>query len=182
MIQTNQKLNALPPRSTAKSDRQLEQLTIWPYRSLPPKDFAIVMGTLTSFSFIIGLGFFFAGAWPVVGFFGLELLVVWGAFKLNYRAARFRETVCTSTEEVIVQSQSPNGQRTQKSLSLHWLRVTLSPNTIPPLKSRQCQKVIMSSHGEHVEVGKYLHPAEKANLWRNIYEMINRARTTRDAF
>ena len=41
----------------------------------------------------IGVGFFLAGAWPVIGFLGLELLVVWRAFNLNYRAAKVRETI-----------------------------------------------------------------------------------------
>ena len=71
----------------------LERLTIWPHRSLSPKGFAIVIGVLAGLLFTIGLGFFLAGAWPVIGFLGLELLVVWGAFKLNYRAANVRETL-----------------------------------------------------------------------------------------
>ena len=63
------------------------------------------MGVLAGLLFLIGLGFFLAGAWPVIGFLGLELLVVWGAFKLNYRAARHRETIHTTTEELMVESR-----------------------------------------------------------------------------
>ena len=88
------------PSSGTRPDpkpRWLEQMTIWPHRSLSPKGFGIVMGVLAGFLFLIGLGFFLAGAWPVIGFLGLELLVVWGAFKLNYRAARHRETIHTTT-------------------------------------------------------------------------------------
>ena len=67
--------------------QRLEQITNWPHRSMSPKGFHILMGLLATILFIIGLGFFFAGAWPIIGFLGLELLVVWAAFKLNYRAA-----------------------------------------------------------------------------------------------
>ena len=176
-------------RSTSPSDdtplapkpRWLEQMTIWPHRSLSPKGFAIVMGVLAGFLFLIGLGFFLAGAWPVIGFLGLELLVVWGAFKLNYRAARHREIIHTTAEELMVESQNPAGKWAQKSFPIGWLRVSLSPPKSPPMKSRDQQKVILSSHGEQAEVGKYLHPAEKAELSRELDSMIDRARATRDA-
>ena len=164
-----------------KKPRWLEQMTIWPHRSLSPKGFGIVMGVLAGFLFLIGLGFFLAGAWPVIGFLGLELLVVWGAFKLNYRAARHRETIHTTTEELMVESQTPAGKRAQKSFPIGWLRVSLSPSESPVMKSRDQQKVILSSHGEKAEIGKYLHPAEKAELSREIASMIDRARVTRDS-
>ena len=176
-------------RSTFPSDntqpdqnpRTLEQITIWPHRSLSPKGFAIVMGVLAGLLFIIGLGFFLAGAWPVIGFLGLELLVVWGAFKLNYRAARHRETIHTTTEELMVESQTPAGKQAQKSFPIGWLRVSLSPSKSPVVSSRDQQKIILSSHGEQAEIGKYLHPAEKAGLSRELGAMIDRARATRDA-
>ena len=161
--------------------RWLEQITIWPHRSLSPEGFAIVMGVLAGFLFLIGLGFFLAGAWPVIGFLGLELLVVWGAFKLNYRAARHRETIHTTTEEMLVESQTPAGKQAQKSFPIGWLRVSLSPSVSPVTSSRERQKIILSSHGEQAEIGKYLHPAEKAGLSRELSAMIDRARATRDA-
>ena len=164
-----------------QNPRWLEQITIWPHRSLSPKGFAIFMGVLAGLLFLIGLGFFLAGAWPVIGFLGLELFVVWGAFTLNYRAARHRETIHTTTEELMVESHTPSGKRAHKSFPIGWLRVSLSPSKSPPMKSRDEQKVILSSHGEQTEVGKYLHPAEKAGLSRELGAMIERARATRDA-
>ena len=139
------------------------------------------MGVLAGFLFLIGLGFFLAGAWPVIGFLGLELLVVWGAFKLNYRAARHRETIHTTTEELMFESQNPAGKLAQKSFPIGWLRVSLSPSKSPAMSSRDQQKIILSSHGEQAEIGKYLHPAEKAGLSRELTAMIERAKATRDA-
>ena len=139
------------------------------------------MGVMVGLLSLIGLGFFLAGAWPVIGFLGLELLVVWGAFKLNYRAAKHRETIHTTTEEMMVESQTPAGERAQKSFPIGWLRVSLSSSESPVIKSRDKQKIILSSHGERAEIGKYLHPAEKAGLSRELDAMIDRARAARDA-
>ena len=167
--------------SPHRKPRWLEQMTIWPHRSLSPKGFAILMGVLAGFLFLIGFGFFLAGAWPVIGFLGIELLVVWGAFKLNYRAARHRETIQTTTEELMVESQTPAGKRANKSFPIGWLRVSLSPTKSPLMRSRDQQKIILSSHGEQLEIGKYLHQAEKAELSRELGAMIDRARAKRDS-
>ena len=92
---------ATSPDETETPQRAvLERLTIWPHRSLSKKGFLILMSVLAGLLFAIGVGFFLAGAWPVIGFLGLELLVVYGAFKLNYRAARRRETIETTTESL----------------------------------------------------------------------------------
>ena len=156
-------------------------MTIWPHRSLSAKGFAIVMWGLAGLLFIIGFGFFLAGAWPVIGFLGIELLVVWAAFKLNYRAARHRETILTTIEDVTIESQNPAGQLDKKSFPLGWLRVNLLQTAAQTAKSRHHQKIIFTSHGQQAEIGRHLHPSEKVGLSRDINEMIDRARASRDA-
>ena len=59
-----------------------------PHRSLSSTGFMLVMMALVACSFTAGLAFWLMGAWPVVGFFGLDILLVQLAFRLNYRAAR----------------------------------------------------------------------------------------------
>ena len=81
----------------------------------------------------------------------------------------------------MVESQTPAGKQAQKSFPIGWLRVSLSPSESPVMSSRDQQKIILSSHGEHTEIGKYLHPVEKAGLSRELGSMIDRARATRDA-
>ena len=159
----------------------LERLTIWPHRSLSPKGFAIVIGVLAGLLFAIGLGFFLAGAWPVIGFLGLELLVVWGAFTLNYRAAKVRETIETTTETLTVEHKDQDGNAAISKYPVGWLRVQLSPPDAPEPAARYHQRVILSSHGVETEIGAFLHPIEKAKLQREIDGMLSRSRSARDA-
>jgi uncharacterized membrane protein len=51
------------------------------------------MIALGAISFITGVLFLAAGAWPVLGFFGLDVLLVYIAFRLNYRSGRLYETL-----------------------------------------------------------------------------------------
>jgi len=51
------------------------------------------MSLMCAVSFAAGLFFFLLGAWPIVGFLGLDVLLVYAAFKVNYRAATAYEAV-----------------------------------------------------------------------------------------
>ncbi len=158
----------------------LERLTIWPHRSLSRKGFLVLITILAGLLSTIGVGFFLAGAWPVIGFLGLELLVVWGAFNLNYRASRVRETIETNTETLKIEHTDERGKLAITEFPVGWLRTHLSPSVPPDISSRYRQRVILSSHGRTIEVGAFLHPAEKAALSRQIDGMVSRSRAARD--
>ena len=97
-----------------------------PHRSLTPTGFLILMSALAAVSFIAGMAFLLAGAWPVLGFFGLDLLVVYIAFRLNYRAGRLYETVDVDPAAVTVTRVHPSGQRQAFRFDTAWVRVELS--------------------------------------------------------
>ena len=90
------------------SDSETYIITLWPYRSLSVKGFRIFMLVLASLMSAIATGFFLLGAWPVIGFLGAEILIVWFAFRINYRAAQLVETVKITPDYVELQDKSDN--------------------------------------------------------------------------
>ena len=74
--------SSLPEKQSCKE----AQFVLHPHRSLPPSGFLIMMVLISRVSFILGLVFFLLGAWPVMGFFGLDVALIYYAFKLNYRS------------------------------------------------------------------------------------------------
>jgi uncharacterized membrane protein len=68
--------------------RPFFERVLLPHRSLSPRGFHLLMAVLALISLAIGIGFVSVGAWPVVGFFGLEVALVYLAFRLSYRSAR----------------------------------------------------------------------------------------------
>ena len=66
---------------------------ITPHRSLSGAGFVVVMALVGGLSFIGGLFFFWLGAWPVIGFLGLDVVLVYWAFRANYRAAAAFEEI-----------------------------------------------------------------------------------------
>ena len=81
-----------------------------PHRSLGRKGFVILMSVISGLSFLTGLAFYLRGAWPVMGFFGLDVLLIYGAFRMNYRAALLYETVELTERELKVTRVHPRGR------------------------------------------------------------------------
>ncbi|HEY9568807.1 MAG TPA: DUF2244 domain-containing protein, partial [Thalassobaculum sp.] len=103
----------------------LLDVVVYPHRSLGPTGFLVLMGVLCACSFTIGLALYLSGAWPAVGFLGLDVLVVYVAFRLNYRAARAYETVRLTRAELEVTQVDPRGRGRRVTFQPYWLAVDM---------------------------------------------------------
>lgn len=126
-----------------------------PHRSLGRKGFIVLMSVVSLVSFLTGMAFFMLGAWPVLGFFGLDVLLIYFAFRLNYRAARLYETVELTNEELRVTRIYPSGQADSWSFNPYWVQLQLeeSENSSDSLSVR--------SHGRSLLFGRFLTDDEK---------------------
>ncbi|MBJ7406701.1 MAG: DUF2244 domain-containing protein, partial [Bradyrhizobium sp.] len=87
-------------------DVQIFSARLTPHRSLNRTGFLAVMLFVSAVSFVTGLVFLMMGAWPVFAFFGLDVLVIWWAFKANFRAARASEEIVVTPSELRVRRVS----------------------------------------------------------------------------
>jgi uncharacterized membrane protein len=126
-----------------------------PHRSLPPHGFRVLMVVFGGVSFAIGTLFWLLGAWPVIGFFGLDVVLVYGAFRLSYRSARRREIVRLLDDRLTVESIDVRGRRRQWQFQPYWLRVIFEE------KSEEENRLILTSHGRSLIVGSFLAPTER---------------------
>ena len=67
--------------------------------------------------------FLLLGAWPVFGFLGLDVLLVYVAFRANFRAARAYEEVTVTPSELTVRKINPGGRVRQWTLNPLWVRL-----------------------------------------------------------
>jgi len=95
------------------------------HRSLSPAGFVILMTAVGVISFAIGIMFLLTGAWPVFAFFILDALLIYAAFKLNYRSGRRFELVDVTREHVTVTRVHPSGQTESFDFNPFWARVLL---------------------------------------------------------
>jgi uncharacterized membrane protein len=96
-----------------------------PNEPLSPLGLGIVMGVLAGVSFVAGIAFMMAGAWPVTCFFGLDVLLVWLALRASLAAARKREEVVLTASELVVRRMLAGRPATELRLPRLGLRVEL---------------------------------------------------------
>lgn len=140
-----------------------------PNRSLGRPGFIAVMAGVIVVSVGLGTFFLLQGAWPVFGFFGLDILLLYLAFRLSYRSGRLRETITVTVDEVVVRRIAPNGRTTEWRFNPYWLRVALDD----PVEHES--QITLTSHGRSVVIGPFLAPEERASLVRALREALGEA-------
>ncbi|MBV5258516.1 DUF2244 domain-containing protein [Synechococcus moorigangaii CMS01] len=143
-----------------------------PNRSLGGPAFLILMIAIAVISFTAGLAFLLAGAWPVLGFFGLDVLIVWLAFRLNYRDGRRLERIHITPEAIHVMRRWPTGYETLYRLPSAWTRLVVDHEDDPDVQPR------LTAMGKHVLVGSVLSPRERRDLASAIAGALEKARAT----
>ena len=141
-----------------------------PNRSLGPTGFLVVMGVLTLVSFVAGVVFTLMGAWPVFGFFGLDVALVYLAFRRNYYSGRLTETIRLDDTTLEVVRTQPDGSARSWTFQPYWLRLT------EPDPEQEDSQIILSSHGRRLIIGAFLAPAERVDLARALNQALARQR------
>lgn len=156
---------APPPFGSPSFERVL-----LPHRSLPPRGFHLLMLTLGLISLAVGIGFVSIGAWPVMGFFGLDVALVYVAFRLNYRSARRSETLRLAGDAFTVERVSVRGERRMWRFQPFWLRVILEE------RGDEWNRLLVASHGRSLVIGDIVTPAARRELAASIREALKRWR------
>jgi len=146
------------PALSEKAERVYLDASLQPHRSLGPKGFALVMGAIALGGFALGVAFFLAGAWPVAGFAGLEILLLFVAFKLNYRAGRISEHLRLTDHGLEVVKVTANGKRSRFLLEPGWLQVRMDD---PPDHGSQ---LVVTTRGKGLILGSFLTPGERLEV------------------
>jgi len=133
--------------------------TITPHRSLGRAGFVVLMLVIGLVSFVAGMVFLIAGAWPVFGFFGLDVVLIYWAFRVNYRAARAYEEVIVTASELKVRKVSHRGQVVEWTLNPLWTRLDKQTHA-----EFGIEKLFLVSRGRKLPVASFLGPDEKADF------------------
>ena len=161
-------MNGNPEQTQAGADTFRAVLT--PHRSLGPKGFLVLMLAFGAVSFAAGVVFLAIGAWPVLGFFGLDVLLVYVAFRLNYRSGRRYETLELTPAQFVLTRVHPSGRQERFDCNPYWARVSLRewPD------GRTALSVV--SRGTELKFGSFLTDDERRDLASALREALLTAR------
>src|SRR5215475_8169651 len=93
-----------------RAEPELFSALLTPHRSLNRTGFFVLMAFLSVVSFAAGVVFLMLGAWPVLGFFGLDVIAVYWAFRINFRNARAREEISVTPSQLRVRRTNQYGR------------------------------------------------------------------------
>jgi uncharacterized membrane protein len=168
--ETSIKTDALETDTVEDEERVRFDAVLHPHTSLTPRGFFLLMAVVGLVSFCAGIAFVLIGAWPVFGFFGLDVLLVYFAFKLNYRDARRYEILRLTDSLLTVERVAPSGRRERWRFQPYWLQVEMDDR--PAAKNA----LTLRSHGRILEIGSFLTQDEKIDLANALRAELNKLR------
>lgn len=130
-----------------------------PHRSLSRGGFLAIMGILSAVSFGAGIVFWMMGAWPVFGFFGLDVALVYWAFKINFRQAKATEEITVTPNELRVRRVSHRGHVSEWVLNPLWVRIDKKTH-----EEFGIERIYLVSRGRRLSVASFLGADEKASF------------------
>jgi uncharacterized membrane protein len=136
-----------------------------PYRSLSLQAFRLMLMVVIIVNLVIAVVFMSRGAFPVVGFLGLDVLALWLAFRMNYRAARAEERIQLTPMQMLVERRTPSGKASHFVLNPVWARVR-----------DEDAAVCVWSGGEALRIGAFLPPEERAAFAQRLEVALHRAK------
>ena len=140
-------------------DRPIFTAELTPHRSLSRTGFIILMSVLVAASFISGILFVRMGAWPVFGFFVLDVVLIYWAFRVNYARARAFEQLVLTPYELRLRRVSHRGHAMEWTFNPHWVRLDVEEH-----HEFGVEGIYLSARAQRVAVGKFLSPNEKASF------------------
>lgn len=153
---------------TIADDPVVYAVTLAPHRSLSPRGFLLVMGTIAVVSFGSGALFVAMGAWPVFGFFGLDVLVLYLAFRSSFRSARAREYIRVTASAIEVREVSARGRASVVRLNPFWTRIARRDDD-----ELGTLDLALVCGPRQVPVGRCLGPMEKGRLASELTAALN---------
>jgi uncharacterized membrane protein len=145
--------------------------TLTPHRSLGRVGFFILMLLFGAVSFITGMLFLVLGAWPVFGFFGLDVLLLYWAFRLNYRHANAYEEVTVTSSILKVRKVSHLGRVREWVLNPLWVKLDKVE-----IEDFGIDRLFLVSRGKKLSIAAFLGPDEKASFAKELGRAINEAK------
>ena len=143
-----------------------------PHRSLGRNGFFLLMGFVAMTCFISGMMFLVMGAWPVFIAMGLDALIIWFAFKMNYRSARAREVISVARDELKIQMFDPSGRMVEHVFNPFWTRFEVDRHDEIGITSMR-----LTTKEFSLSIGAFLNPDDRESFASAFKGALSRVKT-----
>lgn len=143
----------------SRADAPAWSITLWPYRSLSPEGFRIILGITAAGLALPLLALAGTGAsLALAPYAALAFLALWGFIKLSYRSGRITEVLRLWPDAIAVERREPWGRIKRWEANPYWVDVEMTD-------TKAVQRYLtLRGNGRTIELGAFLTPEERVAL------------------
>jgi uncharacterized membrane protein len=160
-----------PDNDFDPNDTELFSARLRPHRSLSRTGFLVLMAIVSVVSFAAGMVFLVMGAWPVFGFFGLDVLAIHCAFRVYFRRAEACEEIRVTPSELSVRRISHRGHVMEFTFNPQWVRLDRETHA-----EFGIERLYLVSRGHRIAIAGFLGADEKASFCNALMAALQAAR------
>ena len=158
--------------TTETQARPLFAARLTPHRSLSPRGIRIVVIVLASMALLPGLIFYLLGAWPVVGFMGLDVLALYWALTWSFRDGKRSEQVTLWQDLLEIRQISPTGEETRETFNPLVVRLVIDRDF-----DERTTGLKLKTQERELIIGAFLNPDDKSSFAKAFGTALRKART-----
>jgi uncharacterized membrane protein len=143
----------------ANVDDVIFSATLTPHRSLGRRGMGLIVAAVAGFSLSIGTYVWWIGAWPVVGFIGLDVAAIALAFHFNARAARAFEEVAVSRTQIVIRKVTANGRSHEFRFNPMWVGLEVERN-----EDEGVVRITLRMRNDRLRIGAFLNPDDRTSF------------------
>jgi uncharacterized membrane protein len=159
-----------PPLS-GLSEHPVFSARIHPQRSLTPRGVSLVLVSVAVVSFVVSMPFVILGAWPIAGFFGLDVLLLWWAFRIQAREANAYEEIVVTRPAMMIRDVSAKGYVREARFNPYWVRLKRDTHA-----EWGVERLSLHEGRRSLEIARYLGRGEKADFAKALESGLSEAR------
>jgi uncharacterized membrane protein len=145
--------------------------TLTPHRSLTPRGRRILIATIAIAASIPGLTMYALGAWPVVGFMGLDVAAVWWALNASTRSGQRSEHVALYPDSLDVRLVSDAGAERLLHFNPFFVRLEISRDAAGRISG-----LALRDRAQTLPIGSFLNEPDKTTFAKALGAALARAR------
>lgn len=157
--------------TTRTQARPLFAATLTPNRSLSRRGLRIVVAATVVFASIPAMILFSLGAWPVVGFMGLDVLLIWWALSNSRQDGRKYEQITLWSDQLELKQVSGRGREQLKRFNPFHVKLVIDRDI-----NERTTALHLRTADSDTEIGAFLSPDDKASFAKVFGTALKKAR------
>jgi uncharacterized membrane protein len=157
--------------TTQTQARPLFAATLTPHRSLSRNGGRFVVAALAVLCTVPAIVFLSLGAWPVLGFLGLDLVLLWWALDSAFRKSRESETVTLWRDQLEIKHTDGRGRETLSRFNPHFVKLVIERDI-----NERTTGLLLRTRERELRLGDFLSLDDRSSFAKAFGTALRRAR------